>query len=61
MLSFLPEGVFKPGNEIPRTFIPANTKTNDCFNIRAGEVFDLSKFWVYIDDGKLDTLMDDLQ
>ncbi|CAH1106187.1 unnamed protein product [Psylliodes chrysocephalus] len=61
MESFLPPNVFKPGNEIPRTFVPDDTKENDTIDIVVGEIFDVSKFWVYKDDGKLDKLMDDIQ
>ncbi|CAH2016745.1 unnamed protein product [Acanthoscelides obtectus] len=59
--SFLPESVYKPGNEIPREFVPPETKEGDTIKIGVGEVFDLSKFWVYLDDGNLDNLMDELQ
>nr|CAI5868623.1 unnamed protein product [Callosobruchus analis] len=59
--NFLPENVFKPGNEIPRQFIPPDTKEGDTIQIAVGEVYDLSKFWVYLDDGRLDNLMDELQ
>ncbi|CAH2020007.1 unnamed protein product [Acanthoscelides obtectus] len=49
--SFLPESVYKPGNEIPREFVPPETKEGDTIKIGVGEVFDLSKFWVYLDNG----------
>ncbi|VEN62304.1 unnamed protein product [Callosobruchus maculatus] len=59
--NFLPDGVFKPGSEIPREFVPPDTKEGDTIKIVVGEVYDLSKFWVYLDNRCLDDLMDDMQ
>ncbi|CAH1998087.1 unnamed protein product [Acanthoscelides obtectus] len=59
--SFLPESVYKLGNAIPREFVPPETKEGDTIKVGVGEVFDLSKFWVYLDEGNLDNIVDDLQ
>ncbi|CAG9856743.1 unnamed protein product [Phyllotreta striolata] len=61
ILLFLPPNVFKPGNEIPRTFVPDDMKQNDTMEVVIGEIYDISKFWVSRNDGKLDDLMNDIQ
>ncbi|XP_074026410.1 uncharacterized protein isoform X2 [Leptinotarsa decemlineata] len=61
VMRFLPPGTFKPGKEIPRAFVSKVTSENDSIDIKLGEVYDLSKFWIYLDDGLLDDLMDAMQ
>ncbi|XP_056641482.1 tudor domain-containing protein 5 [Diorhabda sublineata] len=61
VLLFIPPDIFKPGQEIQRAFVPETTQEGDTIEIVVGEVFDVSKFWVYKDDGKLDKLMDNMQ
>ncbi|KAJ8955011.1 hypothetical protein NQ318_000443 [Aromia moschata] len=59
--NFLPQDILKPGEEIPRTFVPSHIQENDIIEVVVGEIFDLSKFWVYLVDSPLDKLMDDIQ
>lgn len=61
MLTFLPKDIFQPGLDIPRVFVPDSTKEYDCFGIVPGEIYDISKFWVFLDNGILDELMDEIQ
>lgn len=61
ILHFLPKDIFQPGSDIPRAFVPETTKEYDTFGIVAGEVYDISKFWVYFDNKILDGLMDEMQ
>ncbi|KAG5877268.1 hypothetical protein JTB14_009764 [Gonioctena quinquepunctata] len=61
MLSFLPPCTFKPGEEIQRAFVSESTSENDSIDIKVGEIYDISKFWIYIDDKILDNVMDDMQ
>lgn len=61
MKRFLPPDIFMLGEEIPRAFIPHDVRENDNIDIVVGEIYDLSKFWVYTADSMLDKLMDDLQ
>lgn len=60
-MTFLPKNIFKPGADIPREFVPESTKEYDSFGIIPGEIYDVSKFWVYLDNGVLDKLMDAMQ
>ncbi|CAG9835960.1 unnamed protein product [Diabrotica balteata] len=61
VLCFLPQNILEPGDEIPRYFVPSETAENDILDVVVCEICDASKFWVYINDGKLDKLMDDMQ
>lgn len=48
-------------SEIKRGFLPPNVKENDALDIVVAEIYDLSKFWVYLNNKQLDNLMDEMQ
>ncbi|XP_018575854.1 uncharacterized protein LOC108914515, partial [Anoplophora glabripennis] len=58
---FLPSDIFVPGKEIPRTFVSQDVQENDEIDVVVGEIYDLSKFWVYKYDSQLDVLMNSIQ
>lgn len=60
-MKFLPKNIFKPGSDIPRAFVPETTKEDDSFDIVPGEIYDASKFWVFLENGVLDELMNGMQ
>ncbi|XP_060526440.1 tudor domain-containing protein 7 isoform X2 [Cylas formicarius] len=61
----LPADIVSLGEEIPKQFLPTETKVGDVFDVVVLEVYDPSKFWFYLgkSDKKapLDLLMDDMQ
>ncbi|KAJ8937469.1 hypothetical protein NQ314_011858 [Rhamnusium bicolor] len=51
-----------PGKEIARNFIQREMADYDIdIDIVVGEIYDLSKFWIYLQDSLLDNLMDNIQ
>ncbi|KAJ8920361.1 hypothetical protein NQ315_005225 [Exocentrus adspersus] len=59
--TFLPSDIFIPGQEIPRAFVSKDAKEGDNIDIIVGEIYDLSKFWAYLDGSQLNDLMDEIQ
>lgn len=60
-MKFLPKNIFPPGASIPRAFVPEFTKEYDIIDVGVGEIFDLSKFWLFLKNGVLDEMMNNLQ
>lgn len=58
---FTPKDILQPGSDISRVFVPETTKEYDSFYIIPGEIYDISKFWVFFDNGVLDSLMNEMQ
>lgn len=58
---FFPPDIFLPGEEIPRAFVSHDVQENDEIDVVVAEIYDLSKFWVYIANSQLDVLMDSIQ
>ncbi|KAF7282570.1 hypothetical protein GWI33_002360 [Rhynchophorus ferrugineus] len=63
--TFIPHDIYEPFMEIPKQFLPLNTKTGDELDIVVVEIYDPSKFWVYLGTSysktQLDDLMDNMQ
>ncbi|XP_066151692.1 tudor domain-containing protein 5 [Euwallacea fornicatus] len=60
----IPDDVFPYGQEIPRQLIPETLKVEQVLDVVVVEVYDPSKFWVYlgnIDNSPLDVMMDEMQ
>ncbi|KAJ8983202.1 hypothetical protein NQ317_016423, partial [Molorchus minor] len=52
--TFLSEDIFQLGDEIPRAFFSRS-------HVVVAEIYDPSKFWLYLSDSPLDNLMDQMQ
>ncbi|XP_066246309.1 tudor domain-containing protein 5 [Euwallacea similis] len=60
----IPDDVFPYGQEIPRQFLPETSKVEQVLDVVVVEVYDPSKFWVYlgsVDNSPLDVMMDEMQ
>lgn len=56
----LPKDIFR-SRDIERVFLPDDIKVNDSVDVVIAEIYDLSKFWLYLRESSLDRLMDEMQ
>ncbi|RZC39475.1 uncharacterized protein BDFB_011154, partial [Asbolus verrucosus] len=56
-----PSNVLYPGDKIPHYAISSTYKKGEYLDVSIGEIYDLSKFWIYDTFGELKPLMNDLQ
>ncbi|CAH0553910.1 unnamed protein product [Brassicogethes aeneus] len=57
----IPSDVCKVGHIISKGFVPENTKENEQIRVVVVEIYDPSKFWIYLYNSPLDRMMNEMQ